>query len=46
MNLMDTIGINYIDYIDNDYKYKNIIEVHNSKYDKRFPLLINYYSPN
>ena len=45
MNLMDTIGINYIDYIGNDYKYKNI-EVQNSKYDKRFPLLINYYSPN
>ena len=42
---MDTIGINYIDYIGNDYKYKNI-EVQNSKYDKRFPLLINYYSPN
>ena len=45
MNLMDTIGINYIDYIDNDYKYKNI-EVQNSKYNKSFPLLINYYSPN
>ena len=45
LNLLDTIGINFIDYIDNNYKYKNI-EVQNSKYDQKFPLLINYYSPN
>ena len=45
MALMDTIGINFIDYIGDSYEYKNI-EVKNSKYDKIFPLLINFYSPN
>ena len=43
--LLDTIGINFIDYINNDYKYK-FIEVQNSKYNKVFPILINFYSPN
>ena len=45
MNLMDTIGINIIDYISNEYKYKNF-EVQNSKYNQIFPIIFNFYSPN
>ena len=45
MNLMDTIGINIIDYISNEYKYKNF-EVQNSKYNQVFPIIFNFYSPN
>ena len=43
IKLIDTIGINYIDYINTTYKYK-IIEVQNSKYNFNFPIIINFYT--
>ena len=45
MNIQDIMGINYIDYINTTYKYKNI-EVSNSEYNRPFPILFNFYSPN
>ena len=42
---MDTIGINYIDYINTTNKYK-LIKIQNSKYNQSFPMYINFYSPN
>ena len=45
MNILDIIGMNYIDYINTTYKYKNI-EVLNSEYNPPFPILFNFYSPN
>ena len=44
-DLLDTIGFNYIDYINNTYKYKTI-EIQNFKYGQTFPVLFNIYSPD
>ena len=45
INIQDIMGMNYIDYINTTYKYKNI-EVSNSQYNRYFPILFNFYSPN
>ena len=45
MELINKIGINYIDSINTSLKNKTI-EVQSSKYGKKFPILINFYSPN